>query len=172
MLIIAGPLESSAYFMEPETPLPCSQDTATGLCPESDESLSNSSFFLDRNTLLCQSRLGLQSDFIIAPLNTKTCMHFSSVPCVLHVLTHTPWCNHLSIISARAQTMKFFIAQFSLVSLWGGYLIVWCLKIHGQSKRSGPHSWSFGEVLINCSQWRSRMLQNLKQNVRLHVNNI
>lgn len=171
MLIIAGPLESSAHFMEPETPLPCSQDPATGLYPEPDETCSNS-FFLNRNTLPCQWHLGLQSDFIISPLNTKTCMHFGSVPCVLHVLTHTPWFSHLSIISARAQTMKFFIALFSLVSLWGGYLIVWSVKIHGQSKRSGSHSWSFDEVLINYSRWGSRMLQNLKQNVRLHLNNI
>jgi len=151
MLIIARPLDSSAHSMEPETPLPCSQDLATGLYLESDESCSNF-FFLNRNTLSCHSHLGLQTDFIISPLNTKTFSHFGSVPCVLHVLTHPPWFNNLSIISGRAQTMKFFTAQFSLLSLWGGYLIVWRVKILGQSKRGGPPPWIFDEVLINYSR--------------------
>jgi hypothetical protein len=165
LIIIAGPLGSFAHFMEPEAPFTCPQDPATSLYPESDESCSNS-FFLNRNALSCKLRLGLQSDFIISALNTITCRRFRSVTCVLHVLTPSLWFSRLSIISGSAQTMKFFILMRRVSYLW-------CVKIHRQSKRGSPHSCSFDEaLLINYSQWKNRMLENLKQNARLNLNNI
>jgi hypothetical protein len=163
MLIIAGLLDSYSHFMEPEAPFPCQQDPATGLYPELAESFSNS-FFLNRNALSCQLHLGVQSDFIVSPLNTKTCRRFRSVTCVLHVLTLPSWFSQFSIISASAQIMQSFI----LMRRVSDYMVC-------------EHSWAVGKTWssflqfwrdVNYSQWRCKMLQNLKQNARHNLNNI